>query len=350
MASSSVLPRGDQLSALTNDHCCVIYLTWLSNAHHETPFTAHFEYYIIYSTWLSNAHHETPFTARFEYYDLTGQMKKPILYVECPLSLEQGRNIGQNCVLDAKRMEWIHHLSACKLLLRLVETIFSSLDGFCTNNILVELLLRTGRTQRSGCYIIIGFECLFLNRDLLHPCIVPCLQFRQSLYSKHDFRVLKKRLSAKFSMLWGIQLRTLATFLCNCACSQQHLKGCSAFSSMFKLISRIPLVFNHNHLLSRSDIVSSGQRTAGRRLNLGGGSPDSGSKLYKFSAIGVYLTSLPDEINQDSMFRYVAHVDNVGLLAYSSSQFVHANIPLSKFLIFCRYYMLERSQLCIVYP
>ena len=28
------------------------------------------------------------------------------------------------------------------------------------------------------------------------------------------------------------------------------------------------------------------------------------------------------------MFRYVAHIDDVGLLAYSSAQFVHTNIPL----------------------
>ena len=42
------------------------------------------------------------------------------------------------------------------------------------------------------------------------------------------------------------------------------------------------------------------------------------------------MASLPKEINQESMFHYVDHVDDVGLLAYSSVQFVHASIPLSE--------------------
>ena len=281
--------------------------------------------YSNYSTWLSNEQHETLCTALAECYYLTGQKEKALSVVVCPLSLENGPTVGQNRVLDASG-RWVKtlHLSAWKFLWKIAEAIFSMLDGFSSDNFLVELLLQTGR---HGCYI--GFECLFLERNLLRPCIVLCLKFRQSLYYKHDFCVLKRRLSSKFSLLQGIQLRTLAAFLCNCACRRQKFKGRFAFSFMFKLNSCIPLVIDFIRLSSKSDVGSSRQR-AGMRFNFGGGSPNSGSKLYKFSVIGDYLASLPKEIDQESMFRYVAHVDNVGLLAYSSAQFVHANIPLSE--------------------
>ena len=147
--------------------------------------------YSNYSTWLSNEQHETLCTALAEYYYLTDQKEKALSVVVCPLSLEHGRRI--------KTL----HLSAWKFLSKIAEAIFSMLNGFISDNFLVELLLQTGR---HCCYI--GFECLFLERDLLRPCIVLCLKFRQSLYYKHDFRVLKKRLSSKFSLLRGIKLRT----------------------------------------------------------------------------------------------------------------------------------------------
>ena len=100
---------------------------------------------------------------------------------------------------------------------------------------------------------------------------------------------------------------------------------------MFKVISRIPLVIDRMRLLCQctSDIKTSRQ-SAGKKLNLGGGSANSGSRLYNFSVIGKYLVSDPSEVHQESMFWYVAHVDDVGLLAYSSAQFVHTNIPLSE--------------------
>ena len=97
---------------------------------------------------------------------------------------------------------------------------------------------------------------------------------------------------------------------------------------MFEVISRIPLAIDWMRLCT-SDIKTSRQ-SAGTNLNLGGGSANSGSRLYNFSVIGKYLVSDPSEVHQESMFRYVAHVDDVGLLAYSSAQFVHTNIPLSE--------------------
>jgi hypothetical protein len=77
-----------------------------------------------------------------------------------------------------------------------------------------------------------------------------------------------------------------------------------------------------------SNKPSSQKKHQGRQTtyNLGG----SASRLFEFSLIGEHLTSDRSIVSQESMFRFVAHVDDVGLLAYSSSQFVHTNIPLKE--------------------
>lgn len=103
----------------------------------------------------------------------------------------------------------------------------------------------------------------------------------------------------------------------------------------FRLNQCIPVPDNCICLHCLSDIRSSDKPCCQKRdhnpsrqnsggHNLGG----SGCKLYNFSLIGDHLISDPSLVSQESMFRYVAHVDDVGLLAYSSAQFVHTNIPL----------------------
>ena len=61
-------------------------------------------------------------------------------------------------------------------------------------------------------------------------------------------------------------------------------------------------------------------------MNLGG----AASKIFDFSLIGDHLTTDRSLVSQDSMFRFVDHVDDVGILAYSSPQFVRTNIPLKE--------------------
>ena len=290
--------RGSWRLALTNDLSCIDYITPLSNAQCEISCTA-----------------------CVEYYSSINKKYSALSIVMHLLSHEQARTIKKKCICDKK---WMLHPSVWNLLLRLVDIAFLLLDRFSYDSIFVKLLLQTGR---HGCYI--GYDCLYLDRDLLRPCMVLYLRFRQSQYTKHDFLVLKKRLNDRSSLLRGIQLRTLAAFLraCNCAC-QRKFKSRFACRFMLNLVPCIPLVNDCICLSNVSDVRPSRQSNA--RLNLGGGSGNSGRRLYDFSVIGDYLASDSSAVNQESVFRYVAHVDDVGLLAYSSAQFVHANIPLSE--------------------
>ena len=65
---------------------------------------------------------------------------------------------------------------------------------------------------------------------------------------------------------------------------------------MFKVISCITLAIDRMRLLCTSDIKTSRQ-SAGTKLNLGGGSDNSGSRLYNFSVIGKYLVYDPSEVH-----------------------------------------------------
>ena len=233
LASLSTSQRGSSLSALTNDHSFIYYITCLSNAQHEThesPCTAPIEYYCPQATGLkngvlpivecllslSNAQHETretPCTALVEYYypQATGLKKGVLPIVEYQLSLEQQQTVERNSLYNEK---WMFHPFAHKLLSKTIHIVFLLLDRFSSDNLLVELLIQS---WRHACYI--SFDCLFLGCNLLRPCIALYLKFRQTQYSKHDFLVLKKKINSKFSsLLQGIQLRTLAAFLCNCVC------------------------------------------------------------------------------------------------------------------------------------
>ena len=98
---------------------------------------------------------------------------------------------------------------------------------------------------------------------------------------------------------------------------------------ILNLVPHIPLV-NDYTCLSNISVVGPSSGQSNSALNFGGGSGNSGRRLYDFSIVGDYLVSDPSAVNQESVFRYVAHVDDMRLLAYSSAQFVHVNIPLSE--------------------
>jgi hypothetical protein len=69
------------------------------------------------------------------------------------------------------------------------------------------------------------------------------------------------------------------------------------------------------------------------RRRIGGGTL---SKAFSFSQISDHLVpgSTKADKLEDSMFRYVAHVDEVELLTYSSSHFVHTTVPLIELFAF----------------
>ena len=56
--------------------------------------------------------------------------------------------------------------------------------------------------------------------------------------------------------------------------------------------------------------------------------------MYSFSQISDHLVPGPIEVVEDSVFRYVAYVDELGLLAYPPPQFVHASVPLNDLIAF----------------
>ena len=191
--------------------------------------------------------------------------------------------------------------------------------------------------------IIIGYDCLYLSRNVSHICLALNLRFQQTLHTKHDFCALKRRLIGKFSS-FKFHGTPLVTFFCNCTgiCSMHwQFASASRFRLTLNLPVRIPLFKNsvRDCFLSLSAVVRSSDHKAlfqkkhpghwhGRQTtyNLGG----SASRLFEFSLICDHLTSERSLISQKSMFLFVAHVDDVGLLVYSSSDFVHTNIPLKE--------------------
>jgi hypothetical protein len=197
------------------------------------------------------------------------------------------------------------------------------------------LLLRS-QAARDSRYI--SFNCLHPDHDICRDCLLLNLSFRQTLYAKHDFHVLKTRLNYKLSCFQGTQRHALADLFRAYICRQRSK---SRLATGFRFILKQIIHFSRNYLhlqhlsitrLTRSDkpcqvtvrdqIRPSKEDSIVR--NLGG----SGCRLYNFSLIRDHLGSDPSLVAQDSMFRYVAHVDDVGSLAYSSAQFVRTNIPL----------------------
>ena len=141
----------------------------------------------------------------------------------------------------------------------------------------------------------------------------------------------------KLSCFQGTQQHALADFFRAYICRQRSK---SRLATGFRFILKQFIHFGRNYLhlqhlsitrLTRSDKpcqvrdqVRPSKEDSIVRRNLRG----SGCRLYDFSLIRDHLVSDPSLVAQDSMFRYVAHVDDVGSLAYSSAQFVRTNIPL----------------------
>lgn len=197
MACFFVSPQGGWHLALTNDLSCIDYLTRLSNAQSEISYTNCIEYYTVVQctirnsmykwhrvTQLSNARSKVPYTICVEYYSSINKKYNALSIVKPLLFLKRARNVKNKCIYDEK---WMLHPSVLKLLLRIIDIVFSLLNRFGSDSVFFKLLLQTGR---HSCYI--GYDCLYLDRDLPHPCMVLYLKFRQSQYTKHDFIVLKR--------------------------------------------------------------------------------------------------------------------------------------------------------------
>ena len=305
----SNLQRFDRYKALTYDLSYTNFLLPLSNAQCS-------------SKSLCAAHASVS-----QYYGSTNEKHYAfsnisISYPPCRRLEQQAtvENIYEECMLSASASVWKHLLRMTDIVLSFLSQLSSESDS-----ILIRIFLQAGR----HC-LYIGYDCLYLSRNLSRICIALYLRFQQTLHTKHDFHALKKRLIGRITSLQGMPL---VTFFRNCTgmCGWQKCR--TGFTSRFKLNRSIPHFTNSvrfRSLLLADDMLSNKPSSQNKHqarqttFNLGG----SASRLFEFSLIGDHLTSDRSIVSQDSMFRFVAHVDDVGLLAYSSSQFVHTNIPL----------------------
>ena len=168
-----------------------------------------------------------------------------------------------------------------------------------------------------------------------HRCIVLSLHLHWHLILKHDFQVQniwckRKFLSQEPKVLW-LSVGSHLILRLNKLMKHQHL-------------SRISVGLHHRpqRHANREPCVPSG--TAGTKIIrltpvshknprrcVGGGCL---GKMYSFSQISDHLVPGPIEVVEDSVFRYVAYVDELGLLAYPPPQFVHASVPLNDLIAF----------------
>ena len=166
-----------------------------------------------------------------------------------------------------------------------------------------------------------------------HICVILRLHLHRQSILKHDFQVLNIRCKRKFFCqraggLWltvgshlhlrldKYQLFSNVILRLHQCLRKQIVKKLRVFAFITvasKIIHSTP-VFHNTH----------SRRVGGRCL----------SRAYSFSLISDYLIPGSTEADQDSMFRYVAHVDEVELLTYPSPQFVHTRVPLNELFTF----------------
>jgi hypothetical protein len=108
-------------------------------------------------------------------------------------------------------------------------------------------------------------------------------------------------------------------FRLHCRKPSNHLEYIPCLN--FEKDAKLPVMLKHIH--STSDGTP--------RRHVGGGRV---SKAYSFSQISDHLVPGSTEAGPDNMFRYVTHVDDIGLLAYPSPQFVHTSVPLNELFTF----------------
>jgi hypothetical protein len=299
--SLSVSKRFRCYLALTYDLSYIDFLSPLSNAQEDDSLSVSKRFgrylaltydlsYIDFLSPLSNAQCSSEFLCAAhagvsQYYGSTNVFRS-IPYAQC---LEQQSN-----------EKWILPASVWKHLLRMLDVILLFLGQLpvSSDSILIRILIVNGRHGFN-----IGYDCLYLSRNLSHICISLNLRFRQTLHTKHDFRELKKRLIGRFAYLQGKQSQTLVTFFHNCICWQKRRKF-RRFTSRFRFkFNRY--IHNGIHLQFLSDVRPMGSSDTGPscqnehgpgqrqdrqrtyNLNLGG----AASRLFDFSLIGDHLTS-----------------------------------------------------------
>ena len=132
---------------------------------------------------------------------------------------------------------------------------------------------------------------------------------QRNLFRSHDFVVYFRKMSCKLQYSPSQVLRTTATCLLGVRMRPLFVDHRQPFFS--------------SRVLSPHSPLSSPKVTLPSESRVGGG-----SSLLSCPSLLPYIVSKPNILNNRSRLQYVAYVDDVGLKAYPSDKFVHANIPL----------------------
>ena len=161
---------------------------------------------------------------------------------------------------------------------------------------------------------------------------------RRSLCSKHDFLALKSRLLSKLSIwcrnlkyLWLLRVMSLRPRGHNFKLVKANL--CVKSRLRFKYHRVSPVSVNKMICLLQPFLIAAASMApashhARLQENLGGGA----GRTYSLAQLNEHLVVGSLKQEKDSVFRYVAHVDDVGLLKYPFPAYIHCRMPIETLL------------------
>ena len=158
------------------------------------------------------------------------------------------------------------------------------------------------------------------------------LAIRRSLYLKHDFANKMHLLCSHVTRVKACNVYILCRLYARFVWPRKRDLGLSFLSryAHFPLFQRLFLFSeNYKQLVRplRPVRLSNAAVSAGVQapLCLGGGS----SRLHSFESIERYVISDMSDTTAKCNFRYVDHVDDIGMLSYPAPAYIHTSIPLS---------------------
>ena len=151
---------------------------------------------------------------------------------------------------------------------------------------------------------------------------------QRDLYFKHDFFALTGRLLRNLPFLCqNFAWLPVGRYLVKARCSKSL--GCAMPRLRFKRSRLSPVSVNKMICLLGPLLIAAtaapASRYAQRQGSLGGG---TSSQTYSLAQLSEHLAVGSLEQEKDSVFRYVAQVEDVDLLKYPSPAYIHCKIPL----------------------
>ena len=184
-------------------------------------------------------------------------------------------------------------------------------------------------------HYIVSIACV-CSVGHLPPCHTAMLlqhDLCRSLCSKHDFVALTSRLLSKLSFLRQKSLwLPIGHYLVKARRSKLLRRAKSESWLRFKYSRLSPVSVNTAICLLRAVLIEATTAPASHHTllqqNLGGGA----CPVYSLAQLSKHLVAGSLEQGKDYVFRYVAHVDAVGLLEYSPLAYIHCKMPLEELL------------------